>query len=102
MGCHWQHYSFPEVLYDPLTPTHARGHATAQFLPPYAGVLSAADHPVCSLLCPVARTPGSRRHPHVPTLLGDREETRAALNSDHGQCSALAVQGHPEETLGDR
>ena len=39
---------------------------------------------------------------HLSTLPGDGEETGAAVDSDHGQCPALSVQSHPEETLGDR
>src|SRR5262249_14824952 len=64
--------------------------------------LSPADHPVCPLLCQVAGGSWPSGDSHLSTLPSDGEEAGTTSDSNHSQCPALSVQGHLEETLGDR
>src|ERR1700751_5976294 len=77
-----------------------RGHAGAESLTAYAGVVSPAGFAVRTLLSNVAECFDPRTHPDLSDLSHEREEAGAQFDT-FGCCGAsVPLQGYPQEGLG--
>src|SRR5262245_12116848 len=86
--------------HDCASRTDDRGHAGAESVTAYAGVLSPAGFAVRTLLPNVAECFDPRTHPDLSDLPHEREEAGAQFDT-FGCCGAsVPLQGYSQEGLG--